>query len=147
MSVFKAQAHMRELVQRLQLTIKGATIEQATDVDGFPQIRVVYSTEVILAKIMMEPQVAQRVDGLGLPQRAYSPHKAQLLQDADIVTPEAQELKARLAAAVGKMGMKVEVYSQDKADLPASAAAYDVATATLICVLPSDEINPLIQSQ
>lgn len=145
MSAFKAQAHMRELVQRLKLSIQGATIKQATDADGLPAIKVEKGADAILVKIKVDGN-AGRVDGLGLPQRAYSPHICQLLQDADQTSADSKELKVRLAAAVAKLGMKVEVYEKDLADLP-EADAFDISTATLITILPSDEINPLIQSQ
>ena len=145
MSEFKAQAHMRELVQRLKLSIKGVVIEQAQDADGYPAIRVEKGTDAILVKIKVDGN-AGRVDGLGLPQRSYSPHIAQLLQDSDQTDQDAKELKVRLASAVGKLGMKVEVWDRTLATLPA-ASAFTTTGASLITILPSDEINPLIQSQ
>jgi hypothetical protein len=145
MSAFKAQAHMRELVQRLKLSIKDAIIKQAQDADGLPAIRLEKGSDAILVKIKLDGN-AGRVDGLGLPQRVYSPHICQLLQDADQSSADSKELKVRLAAAVGKLGMKVEVYERDLADLP-QAEDFSTTSATLVAILQSDEINPLIQSQ
>ncbi len=148
MSVFKAQATMRELKQRLSLQLPSATISDAQDANGYPMIRVLYSTEIATAKIAQDGN-AGRVDGLGLAQRSYSPHIAELLQDGDQVTAASAELKARMAAAMGKLGMKLIIRSDDKANLPASAAGHDAAfaAAAAVATIRSDEINPLTQSQ
>jgi hypothetical protein len=149
MSAFKAQAHMRELKQRLQLTMASATITEALDADGLPAIKIELSTEVAFAKIALADN-AGRVDGLGLAQRVYSPHIAEMIQDSDQTSAASKELKARLTAAMCKLGMKLAIKEDDKATLAAaSAAAFDAtfAAATAVVTLPSDEINPLIQSQ
>lgn len=151
MSAFKAQAHMRELVQRLKLSIAGATINQSQDADGLPSIRIEKNGEAMCLRIKMDGN-ASRVDGLGLPQKVYSPHIAEMLQDADQTTADSKLLKLRMAAAVAKLGMKVIAWEIDKADMPVNAQDYgsvaDLSTVcTLIDIIPSDEINPLIQSQ
>lgn len=151
MSAFKAQAHMRELVQRLKLSLAGATIDQSQDADGMPSIRIALGGEVACLRIKMDGN-ASRVDGLGLPQRVYSPHIAEMLQDADQISAESKKLKLRMAAAVAKLGMKVISWEIDKADIPVSAADFGaVADLSVVCThidtIPSDEINPLIQSQ
>lgn len=150
MSAFKAQATMRELKQRLQLTMPSASFSEAQDADGYPAIKVVLNTEVALAKIAQDGN-AGRIDGLGLPQRSYSPHIAELLQDADQTSASSKELKARMTAAMAKLGMKLIIREDAKADLAAATAAtfdaaWAAASATVV-TLPSDEINPLIQSQ
>lgn len=142
---------MRELKQRLQLTMPSATITSATDADGYEAIKVVLNTEVALAKVAQDGN-AGRVDGLGLPQRAYSPHIAQMLQDSDQTTASSKELKARMAAAMSKLGMKLIIREDVKADLAATTAAtfdaeWAATAAQPVVTLPSDEINPLIQSQ
>lgn len=148
MSAFKAQAHMRELVQRLKLSLAGAVIDQSQDAEGLPAIRVAKGSDYVCLKIKMEGN-AGRVDGLGLPQRVYSPHIAEMLQDSDSAT--SAELKLRMHAAVAKLGMKIIAWEIAEADMPASAAAFQAmdlaADAAKIAELPSDEINPLIQSQ
>lgn len=148
MSAFKAQAHIRELKQRLQLQMPAAAITEAADADGYMALRVVLSTEIALARVIVDGN-AGRVDGLSLPQRSYSPHIAQLLQDADQTSAASKELKARMAAAMSKLGMKLEIREHDKADMPAAASEFDAdwATATAVCTIRSDEINPLTQSQ
>jgi len=149
MSAFKAQAHMRELKQRLQLTMPSATITDALDANGYPAIKIVLSTEVAMAKIAQDGN-AGRVDGLGLSQRSYSPHIAQMLQDSDQTSAASKELKARMTAAMAKLGMKLQIKEDLKATLAAAAAsAFDATFAAAVAVveLRSDEINPLIQSQ
>jgi hypothetical protein len=150
MSAFKAQAHIRELKQRLQLTMPSATITEAMDADGFSSLKIVNSTEVFLCKVITDGN-AGRVDGLGLPQRSYSPHIAQALQDSDQTSAASKALKARMSAALAKLGMKMIIKEDTKANLAAATAAtfdaaYAAAPATVI-TMGSDEINPLIQSQ
>jgi hypothetical protein len=142
---------MRELKQRLKIAMPTATITSALDADGYEAIKIVYSTEVVLAKIAQDGN-AGRTDGLGLPQRSYSPHIAELLQDSDQTSAASKELKARMHAAMGKLGMKLVIREDLKADLAASAASdfdteWAASAAQPVVTLPSDEINPLIQSQ
>lgn len=139
MSLFKAQAHMRELKQRLSLLIAGAAITDALDSNGMPSIKLVKSSETIFVHIDTYDN-AGRVDGLGLPQRSYSPHKVQILRDSDTIS--AQSVRDTVLAACSKLGMKLEVWEQ--ASLPAS---FDISSATLALSLPSDEVNPLTMSQ
>ncbi len=149
MSVFKAQATMRELKERLSLQLPSATISDAQDANGYPEIRVLYSTEIATAKISQDGN-AGRVDGLGLSQRSYSPHLAELLVDDDQTSAASRELKARMTAAMGKLGMKLTIKSDDKANLPATAAGHDAAFAAAPntdAVIRSNDVNPLTQSQ
>lgn len=150
MSVFKAQATMRELKQRLQLTMPSAVLTDAQDANGYPAVKVLYQAETALAKIAQDGN-AGRVDGLNLPQQSYSPHIAELLQDNDQTSVPAAELKSRMAAAMGKLGMKLIIKADTQANLnTAGAAGFDaafVAAPDSVATLRSDEINPLIQSQ
>lgn len=150
MSVFKAQATMRELKQRLQLQMPSAVISDAQDSDGYPAIMVTIASNHALAKIAQDGN-AGRVDGLGLPQRSYSPHIAQLIQNNDLATVAAAELKARMVAAMGKLGMKLVIKADADADLAsAGAAGFDTewaAAPDAVATIRSDEVNPLTQSQ
>lgn len=139
MANFKAQAHMRELAQRLSLSISGATITQSLDANGMPEAKVVKGSETIFIKIT-DLGNAGRVDGLGLPQRAYSPHQVQILQDLDTISDK--DARAKVLAACAKLGMKLQLW--EKATLPAS---FDLTGATQVAEIPSDEINPLTMSQ
>lgn len=140
MSEFKAQAHARELKQRLSLSVSGLTVSEDVDANGFPALKFVKSGETIFVKISTLPMPTGRVDGLGLPQRAYSPHQAQMLQDGDTVTNK--ELRAKVLAACAKLGMKLEIWENNT--LPSS---FDLTGATLIASIASDEIHPLTMSQ
>jgi hypothetical protein len=139
MANFKAQAHSRELRQRLSLQISGAAITESIDANGYPEVKVVSGSETIFIKIT-DLGNAGRVDGLGLPQRAYSPHQVQILQDSDTVSDAAA--RAKVLAACAKLGMKLELW--EKATLPAS---FDLTGASLTASIPSDEVNPLTMSQ
>jgi hypothetical protein len=173
MSAFTAQAKMAELIQRLQLQMASATFSQSNDVSGFPQVVVTYvapdaSTDSALLKIMVDPAEnypasvpsgsgfdAGRTDGLGLPQRLYSPHIVELVQDSDQTSHAAVILKARLASSTGKMGIKILICVDTLANISAEALVmptFDTYWTALIAaggpalVLRSDEINPLTQS-
>ena len=139
MSAFKCQAHSRELKQRLSLSIAGAAFSEALDAQGQPQLKIVKGSETMFVAISMDGN-AGRVDGLGLPQRVYSPHICQILQDGDTISDK--EVRAKVLSACGKLGMKLELW--EKNTLPAS---FDLAGATKVASIASDEINPLTISQ
>jgi hypothetical protein len=157
MSAFTAQAKMQELKQRLQLQMPSAVITQAQDASGFPAISVALSSDTAMLKILVDPatsapngQEQGRVDGLGLSQRLYSPHICEMLQDSDQTSAASKELKARLAAAASKMGLKLIIAEELLASIVAAGpvgfdAAFAAATAQ-VCTIRSDEINPLTQS-
>jgi len=159
MSNFKAQATMRELVQRLQLQMPTAVISQSIDANGFPLIYVTSpaASDNAWLKILVDPatsapngQEQGRQDGLGLSQRLYSPHICEILQSSDQTSADSQNLKARLDCAAGKMGMKLIIASEALATLQAlTPATFDAAFAALtpVSVIRSDEINPMTQSQ
>lgn len=141
MSVFAAQAKERELKQRLALVMPTATFREALDADGFPALEVTLGADIALVKIVTDSN-AGRVDGLGLPQRVYSPHIIQMLQD----TAAGKVLTAKMTAAVAKMGCKIKIRETAVSSLTLAAFDADFAAATTVCELPSDEINPLTTS-
>ena len=139
MAAFKAQAHMRDLKQRLSLQLAGVAFEDSLDANSNPIVKLSHNSEIIFIKIEDKGN-AGRVDGLGLPQRAYSPHKCEILQDSDTVS--SAEARAKTLAACAKMGMDVELW--EKATLPAQ---FDLTGASLTAKIPADEINSLTNSQ
>jgi hypothetical protein len=130
---------MRELKQRLSLSISGAVFTESMDAAGFPEMKVVASGETIFVKIETLDN-AGRVDGLGLPQRVYSPHKCEILQDADTISSLA--VRYTILGACAKLGMRLEIW--EKAALPSS---FDLSGATQVDVIRADEINPMTSSQ
>lgn len=139
MSEFKAQAHARELKQRLQLSVAGAALSDSLDSSGLPVVKLTKGSESIFVKIGLADN-AGRVDGLGLAQRVYSPHVAQLLQEKSASATEL-EARAEVLAACAKLGMKLEVWEK------ATPASFDLTGATKVATIASDEINPLTMSQ
>jgi hypothetical protein len=139
MSEFKAQAHARELKQRLQLSVSDATLSDSLDESGLPVVKLEKGSESIFVKISLADN-AGRVDGLGLPQRVYSPHIAQVLQEESAAATEL-ETRAKVLAACAKLGMKLEVWEA------AGPTSFDLSGATKIATIASDEIHPLVMSQ
>lgn len=165
MSIFKAIAHARELKQRA--IMQGFNVVDSFDADGYPVLDLEGACgariERILVKLMVRPDEAQHVDGLGLPQRAYSPHQCQIIvgaleisskvagggtAPADLAT--AKGWRAKADSMVAKLGMKVSEYYSINADND-TPIANDFATlfagATLFVEIPADELNPVLSSQ
>lgn len=138
MAQFKSQAHARELKQRLSLLVSGLSISEDVDSNGMESLKLVKGSETIFIKIDVSDN-AGRVDGLGLPQRVYSPHICKILRDD---TPSDLALREIVVAACAKLGMKLEIY--EIAILPSS---FDLTGANLIVSIPSDEIHGLTLSQ
>jgi len=138
MAQFKSQAHARELKQRLSLLVSGLSISENVDSNGMESLKLVKGSETIFIKIDVSDN-AGRVDGLGLPQRVYSPHICKILRAA---TSSDLALREIVVAACAKLGMKLEIY--EIAILPSS---FDLTGANLIVSIPSDEIHGLTLSQ
>jgi hypothetical protein len=112
-SLFKAQAHMRDLTQRLQILLPTATITQYLDPQGFPYINVSNtvsaSTDSEWIYITTEPDPSNHVNSLGLPQTLYSPHECQIYREAQATAPTYQGERNQVLAQASLMGMKVIV--------------------------------------
>lgn len=146
MSLFKAQAHMRELRQRLSLSIPAATFVDDLDANSMPILVVSHASEKQFIKIETLDN-AGRVDALGLPQRVYSPHKCSLIREAT-ATPPADILGREIvSAAIAKLGMEIDIYEGTGVKTAANYAAAEALAPTVTVKIRSDEINPLTQSQ
>jgi|NOAtaT_7_FD_contig_31_6078651_length_963_multi_3_in_0_out_0_3 hypothetical protein len=146
MSLFKASAHARELKQRLKLLLPNATISESLDTNSMPILKISVNAENQFIKIETDDN-AGRVDGLGLSQRVYSPHVASIVQESDAPAgAEESEARIKCISSIGKLGMKVSVWTGSGAGAETS---YDDAktASSLVTTLPSDEINPLTMSQ
>jgi hypothetical protein len=144
MTYFTAQAQMRGLKERLDLTVAGELYKESLDANGFPILEMSKNGEKSFLKIaMIEP--SGHVDGFGLVQRQYSPHMATLVKEetASLVEIEAS---FKFLAQAAKLGMKVEIWEGAGAG---AAADFDAALAlsTKVAVLPANEIYGMTLSQ
>jgi len=141
MTAFKAQAIARDIEQRV-IAVTGATYTESYDSNGMPILLFTSKLgEMIFVKVEVEPDPANPVDSLGLPQVIYSPHQCTLLE---VPFAEATDLSFRAIVEMetAKHGTKTFLYQVNP--LPAS---YSLAGATLITTDPSDPWNPLTQSE
>lgn len=137
---FTAQALARKLKENLDLSIGGEEISVVFDSAGFPELKISKSSEAFFAKIeMIEP--SGHVDGLGMVQRQYSPHKISV-----IVDPAATEkdVNYKLIVKCAALGMKVEIYEGAVLALANYAAAK--AVSTIVSTIKSHEIFPQVLS-
>jgi hypothetical protein len=138
MSSFKAAAHVRELKQRLSLSLAGAVMSDALDANGNPSLKIVLSGETQFVHVEALDN-AGRVDALGLAQRSYSPHVCQILRDTVAADAAARD---KVLAACTKLGMKLEIW-----EIAAVPASFTLAGAAKAYEISADEINPLTSSQ
>jgi hypothetical protein len=145
---FKPQALMRDLQQRLQLTLSGAvTFTQSLDAYSMPNLLVLRGTESLWIHIE-DAGNAGRVDGLGLPQRSYSPNVGYLLEASVVVDAD---LRSHCLAELTKSGTEVQLWSiaSIPATFPSNAAGAGAALtgigATQVSTIKSDANNPLTE--
>ena len=139
---FKSQALMRDLKQRIGLTLAGATYTDSLDASSYPQMLVVKGSESSFLKIEATDN-AGRIDGLGISQTSYGPHKLTLIQVADADASD-DEQRAKVMAEAVKTGCEVWVYSHAAVAFPTTWA---LTGCTLRAVIKSDAINPLTSQQ
>lgn len=170
MALFKAQAHARDLQQRLQILVPTAVFNATPtapqlDALGFPIISFTHAGETQWIYITTEyaaetgapvgsdPNGGQgatpsnHVDGLGLPQRVYSPHMCQIYREAIATPPADNNGQNAVLAAVALMGMKVLIWEGTGVESTTTLAGAQAAATTLVTKVPSDYINPLTNSQ
>lgn len=165
MSLFKAQAHSRDLVQRLQILLPSATITQFLDSLGFPYFSITNASETQWVYTTTEysaqtgapvgsdpaggtgPTPSNHVDGLGLPQRIYSPHQCQIYREASATPPADQNGRNQVQSQASLMGMKLLIWEGTGVKSTTTLAAAQAAATTFVSDVPSDYINPLTQSQ
>ena len=142
MTAFKAQAMAQRLKQQLPQVVAGVTVVQSLDVNGFPTLACTVSAETVFVKITDQGN-AGRVDGIGMPQRAYSPHKVQILREniGTSVEPTQWPLREAVVAESVKLGSLVEIWEME------DPTVFDLTTATLLVSLPQDPINKLTNGQ
>ena len=124
---FAAQALSRKLKENLDLSLSGDAYSESLDANGYPMLKLVVNSEAFFAKI--EPiEPSGMVDGLGLPQRQYSPHKITLILDP-AATGKAVHYK--FIAKATALGMKVSIYEGAVLALADYASALAAALRSL----------------
>lgn len=139
MTLFKAQALMRNLKQELLEVLAGVAFTDSTDSNGMPILKLVASSETIFVKIEVDDPNDGRVNSVGVAQTRYSPHKSTLLQSS---TATSKLVRYVTEAKVIQQGTKVLMY--EIASLPSN---YDLSGATLIATIWPDSINKLTNQQ
>ena len=137
---FAAQAYSRKLRENLALTVQGDSTVESLDANGYPMVVMTVNSDNFFYKI--EPiEASGMVDGLGLPQRAYSPHMITLILDP---TSTQKAGHYDLIAKGTAMGMRINVMEGAVKALTDYPTAF--AAATLITTVRSNEIHPLTLS-
>lgn len=136
-TAFKAQAMARRFKQQVALVVSGLTLTESFDSSNYPIEKVVKGAEIVWVKIESRGN-AGRVDGLGLPQRAYSPHKVIILRSSTATDVAVRE--ACMAEAV-RLGTLVEIWEA------ATVPAYDLSSAVLVASMPNDPVHGLTNAQ
>jgi len=144
---FKAQSLARDLAVTLQYSIKGSAVASQSDSNGFPVIQVSVGAKKSWISITTDAAVsdeAGKVDGIGLPQRVYTPHVCTLVQEA-AATADAttMDMRSQMLAHVVKLGTKVLVKEGTNVEDAASYTAALALTPVLTAKISSDLINPL----
>ena len=142
MAAFKAQAMSRRLKQQIPQIVAGTTIVESFDTDGFPILAVTKSAKTVFVKIETKGN-GGRVDGLGLAQRAYSPHKVMILREniGTTLEPTQWPMREAVLAECIKLGAEVQLWEME------APTSFDLTTATLLITLPADPINKLTNGQ
>lgn len=139
MTAFKAQAMARDLHSRLEAAYPGVTITYSLDPNAMPILAVATSLETLFIKIEVEPDQTGAVNGLNIAQTVYSPHQATILRDSTISDIG---LRAVCDAETARSGTKLLIYEIHP--LPAS---YNLAGATLVATVKSNQWNPMTLSE
>jgi hypothetical protein len=146
--IFKASAMARDLANRLQLRVAGMTIKQDVDANRWPtlQCTVGGKSEWIRIRTAQDESDAEgMVDALGLPQRVYSPHLTEVMEEAAATPPTAgtNDMRRQVLAEVGKNGTEIHVLEGTGVETAASFAAAAALATTLVSTIRSDTTNPL----
>lgn len=147
---FKSQAIARDLAVRLKNRVAGIAIEEGLDADRFPTLKCSIGAKSLFIRLSTDYERSEEdghVDGLGLAQRVYSPHKCELLQEAAATPADATtlEMRAQALAECSKLGMKLVVREGTAVEDAATYAAADAAAGTKVAEIKSDDIHPLTQ--
>lgn len=145
---FKAVAIMRDLEVRLKNRISGLSVASDLDSNRFPLAKLMVSTDAVWIRFRTDYERSEadgHVDGLGMAQRVYSPHVAEIwFDDASgtaVPTANYPAFVAQVVAEVSKVGTKVILKTGPVMDETTFAAV--AAVVTVDSVIKSDDIHPL----
>lgn len=138
---FKAQALMRDLKQRLELSIPSVSFEENLDSSYYPILKVSSASESIFIKI--EPVATDRIDAIGLPQTVYAPHKTIILEKEDGAGIDSA-LRIQVLSQCVRSFTEVLVYQIAAANFPSQ---YDLTGASLIATVKADVIHGINAQQ
>jgi hypothetical protein len=144
MSQVTAQAIMRGLKERLDLTVAGESYKESLDANGFPILEMSKGGENCFLKIAMI-DASGHVDAFGLPQRQYAPHKATVVKEASATLAQI-ESSIKFMAQVTKLGMNVEVFEGTGAGAAVDFAAA-LALSAKVADIKANEIFGMTLSQ
>jgi len=149
---FKSISLMRKLKQDLQLRLAGRIFSESTDSDGYPVLLITadatpttVEANVILRIRPMQDDIA-RTDGLGLPQRVYTPFQLEVIgqktaggdtpdnvpvDEAGIAASAAQSANLLVIAYLaGRSALRTKMLTQaDDTDAVVSVADFATAVA------------------
>lgn len=151
LEIFKAAAMARDLKQRLELALSadGVEVVAGQDSQNWPTLLIKEgdaATDDRMALVIRVDGNAGRVDGIGLPQAGYSPHRVDMViaEDDSALVGANEALRRRVTVEAAKLGSELEIRETaadivDASDL--EAAAY--ALLTPVQSIKSSEIHPL----
>lgn len=144
---FKSQAIARDLAVRLKNRVAGIAVEEGLDADRFPTLKCSIGAKSAFIRLSTDFERSEEdghVDGLGLAQRVYSPHKAELLQEAAASADATTlDLRAQALAECSKLGMKLIVREGTGVEDDTTFADADAAASSTVATIKSDDIHPL----
>ncbi len=122
------------------------------DADRFPTLKCYDETaqHAVFVRISTDYERSEEdghVDGLGLAQRVYAPHKTEILQendgDATAPTTAYRSLAAQILAECSKNGTKIVGRAGEGVQAASDYAAADTAADEKLYEIRSDDIHPL----
>lgn len=148
---FKAVAIMRDLEVRLKNRISGLSVASDLDTNRFPIAKMTTAAaDYVWVRFRTDYERSEadgHVDGLGMAQRIYSPHVAEIWFDdgSGTATPAGATYPAivsSIIAEIAKVGSKVVIKQGAILDTAGTWAAVS-ALSTTDTVYRSDDIHPL----
>ena len=157
-----AVAIKAEVEQRFAASAIAVTLGQ--DSDGFPTLLITDANPVnteanLLVRIRQVQDDTGRVDAVGLAQKIFSPHRAEVLRQGIAATPSAIDSSVRAPVAptemqqivhacvfgmLAKFGLQIDLWNQVAADASSVVANANWASAKKTAEVRSSALNPLI---